>query len=230
MASKYLNESVNSLTEKELKAGIQSLAKVANQRLRQLEKSNKATSSPAYKYIERLAFDASKTKGTGAADKYSFIGETKWGEIKFNTATAKMNQSQLRQEFSFLQRFLNTKTSTVTGVKKNIEKGYEKFKEQYEKATGSTLGEGSIELWGDALFKHFAEIYGSDEAENLMQQIDSANLSISEVHEILRKSGFSLNRGYDDIPLSTIYDNFDSWVKSGVTDSDGQSIDTEDDL
>ena len=229
MASRYLNENVNTLTEKELKAGILSLAKVANQRLRQLEKSNKATSSPAYKYIERLAFDASKTKGTGA-DKYSFIGETKWGEIKFNSSTTKMNQSQLRQEFSFLQRFLNTKTSTVTGVKKNIEKGYEKFKEQYEKATGSKLGEGSIELWGDALFKHFSEIYGSDEAENFMQQIDSANLSISEVHEILRKSGFSLNTGYDEVPLSRIYDNFDSWVKSGVSDSDGQSIDTEDDL
>ena len=229
MASKYLIENVNTLTEKELKARIQSLAKTANQRLSQLEKSNKATSSLAYKYIERMAFDASKTQGTGA-DKYSFIGETKWGEMKFNTATTKMNQSQLRQEFSFLQRFLNTKTSTVTGVKKNIEKGYEKFKEQYEKATGSTLGEGSIELWGDALFKHFSEIYGSDEAENLMQQIDSANLSISEVREILRKSGFSLNTGYDEIPLSTIYDNFDSWVKSGVSDSDGQSIDTEDDL
>ena len=229
MASKYLNETVNRLTEKELKAGIQSLAKVANQRLRQLEKSNKATSSPAYKYVERLAFDATKTKGTGK-DKYSFIGETKWGEIKFNTATAKMNQSQLRQEFSFLQRFLNTKTSTVSGVKKNIEKGYEKFKEQYEKATGSTLGEGSIELWGDALFKHFSEIYGSDEAENLMQQIDSNDLSRSEVHEILRKSGFSLNTGYDEKPLSTIYDNFDSWLESGLSDSDRQSIDTEDDL
>ena len=229
MASNYLNENVNRLTEKELKAGIQSLAKTANQRLRQLEKSNKATSSPAYKYVERLAFDATKTKGTGA-DKYSFIGETKWGEIKFNTATKKMSQSQLRQEFSFLQRFLNTKTSTVTGVKKNIEKGYEKFKEQYEKATGSTLGEGSIELWGDALFKHFAIIYGSDEAENFMQQIDSANLSLSDVHEILRKSGFTVNTGFDQIPLSVIYDNFDSWVKSGVSDSDGQSIDTEDDL
>ena len=229
MASKYLNENVNSLTEKELKAGIQSLAKVANQRLRQLEKSNKATSSPAYKYIERLAFDASKTKGTGA-DKYSFIGETKWGEIKFNTATTKMSQSQLRQEFSFLQRFLNTKTSTVSGVKKNIEKGYEKFKEQYEKATGSSLGEGMIELWGDSLFKHFSEIYGSDEAENLMQQIDSSDLSNSEVHEILRKSGFSLNSGYDEVPLSTIYENFDSWAESGLSDSDGQSIETEDDL
>lgn len=229
MASKYINENVNTLSEKELKAGIQSLAKVANQRLRQLEKSNKASSSPAYKYIERLAFDESKTKGTGAA-KYSFIGETKWGEIKFNTATTKMNQSQLRQEFSFLQRFLNTKTSTVSGVKKNIEKGYEKFKEQYEKATGSTLGEGFIELWGDALFKHFSEIYGSDEAENLMQQIDSSDLSNSEVHEILRKSGFSLNSGYDELPLSTIYDNFDSWVESGLSDSDGQSIDTEDNL
>lgn len=226
MASKYLNENVNTLTDKELKAGIQSLAKVANQRLRQLEKSNKAASSPAYKYIERLAFDASKTKGTGA-DKYSFIGETKWGEIKFNTATTKMNQSQLRQEFSFLQRFLNTKTSTVTGVKKNIEKSYEKFKEQYEKTTGSSLGDGTIELWGAALFKHFSTIYGSDEAENLMQQIDSSDLTNSEVHEILRKSGFSLNTGYDEIPLSTIYENFDSWVKS---DSDGQSIDTEDDL
>ena len=227
MASRYLNENVNTLTEKELKAGIQSLAKVANQRLRQLEKSNKATSSPAYKYIERLAFDASKTKGTGA-DKYSFIGETKWGEIKFNTATTKMNQSQLRQEFSFLQRFLNAKTSTVTGVKKNIEKSYEKFKEQYEKQTGSQLNNDISYLWSDALFKHFSEIYGSDEAENLMQQIDSANLSISEVHEILRKSGFSLNTGYDEVPLSTIYDNFDSWVKSGVSDSDGQRIDTED--
>lgn len=229
MASKHLTEKVNTLTEKELKAGIQSLAKVANQRLRQLEKSNKAPSSPAYKYIERLAFDASKTKATGA-DKYSFIGETKWGEIKFNTATGKMSQSQLREEFSFLQRFLTAKTSTVTGVKKNIEKSYEKFREQYEEATGSTLGAGSIELWGDALFKHFSEIYGSDEAENFMQQIDSSNLSISEVHEILRTSGFSLNTGYDGIPLSTIYDNFDSWVESGVSDSDGQSIDTEDDL
>lgn len=229
MASKYLNENVNSLTEKELKTGIQSLAKVANQRLRQLEKSNKATSSPAYKYIERLAFDASKTKGTGAA-KYSFIGETKWGEIKFNTATTKMSQSKLRQEFSILQRFLNTKTSTVSGVKKNIEKGYKKFKEQYEKATGSTLGEGTIELWGDALFKHFSEIYGSDEAENLMQQIDSSDLSNSEFHGILRKSGFSLNSGYDEVHLSTIYENFDSWAESGLSDSDGQSIDTEDDL
>ena len=229
MASRYLNENVNTLTEKELKAGIQSLAKVANQRLRQLEKSNKATSSPAYKYIERLAFDASKTKGTGS-EKYSFIGETKWGEIKFNTATAKMNQSQLRQEFSFLQRFLNTKTSTVTGVKKNIEKSYEKFKEQYEKQTGRQLNNDISYLWSDALFKHFSEIYGSDEAENFMQQIDSAGLSISEVHEILRKSGFSLNTGYDEVPLSTIYDNFDSWVKSGASDSDGQSIDTEDDL
>lgn len=229
MASKYLNESVNTLTEKELKAGIQSLAKVANQRLRQLEKSNKATSSPAYKYIERLAFDASKTKGTGAA-KYSFIGETKRSEIKFNTATTKMNHSQLRQEFSFLQRFLNTKTSTVTGVKKNIDKSYEKFKEQYEKQTGSQLNNDISYLWSDALFKHFSEIYGSDEAENFMQQIDSAKLSISEVHEIIRKSGFSLNTEYDEVPLSRIYDNFDSWVKSGVSDSDGQSIDTEDDL
>lgn len=229
MASKYLNENVNTLTEKELKAGIQSLAKVANQRLRQLEKSNKATSSPAYKYIERLAFDATKTKGTGA-DRYSFIGETKWGEIKFNTATTKMNQSQLRQEFSFLQRFLNTKTSTVTGVKKNIEKSLDKFKEQYEKQTGSPISNDVVLLWSDSLFKHFSEIYGSDEAENVMQQIDSANLSISEVHEILRKSGFSLNTGYDEVPLSQIYDNFDSWVKSGVSDSDGQSIEMEDDL
>ena len=63
-----------------------------------------------------------------------------------------------------------------------------------------------------------------------MQQIDSNGLSRSEVHEILRKSGFRFNTGYDEIPLSTIYDNFDSWVKSGVSDSDGQSIDTEDDL
>ena len=47
---------------------------------------------------------------------------------------------------------------------------------------------------------------------------------------ILRKTGFSSNTGYDEIPLSTIYDNFDSWVKSGVSDSDGQSIETEDDL
>lgn len=229
MASKYLNENVNSLSEKELKAGIQSLAKVANQRLRQLEKSNKATSSPAYKYIERLAFDASKTEGTGA-DKYSFIGETKWGEIKFNTATRKMSQAQLRQEFSFLQRFLNTKTSTVSGVKKNIEESLEKFKEQYEKATGSKIGNDAAALWSDSLFKHFSEIYGSDEAENLMQQIDSSDLSNSEVHEILRKSGFSLNSDYDEIPLSTIYDNFDSWAESGLSDSDGQSIDTEDDL
>lgn len=229
MASRYLNENVNTLTEKELKAGIQSLAKVANQRLRQLEKSNKATSSPAYKYIERLAFDATKTKGTGA-DKYSFISETKWGEIKFNTTTAKKNQSQLRQEFSYLQRFLNAKTSTVTGVKKNIEKSYEKFREQYEKQTGSKLSNDISYLWSDALFKHFSAIYGSDEAENLMQQVDSAGLSNSEVHEILRKSGFSLNSGYDEVPLNAIYENFDSWAESGLSDSDGQSIDTEDDL
>lgn len=227
MASKYINEDVNQLTTKELKAGIQSLAKTANQRLRQLEKSGVAKSSPAYKYVERLFYDMERSK-TESVKRNTFLTTTKNGNIKFVTALSKKKQSELRTEFTKLQDFLTAKTSTVTGTKTNITDNMKKYKEKVKADYGVDLDENEIgSFFDDALFKQYQIIYGSDELNALMAAASARKLTSSEVKIILRASGFTMNTAFENAPPLSIYeDNMQKWKEKTFegAESDGESI------
>ena len=95
------------------------MVKRANQRFRQLEKSN-MTYSSAYKYmINQLK-----------ADRKYLTTDNK-GRIKFRTDTSKLKKESA-SSFNALVRnveeFLNANTSTVKGVKNQYIKGFETFR------------------------------------------------------------------------------------------------------
>lgn len=227
MASKYINEDVNQLTVKELKAGIQSLAKVANQRLRQLEKSGVAKSSPAYNYVERLFYDNERSKSESVR-RNTFLTTTAKGEMKFQTAVSKMKQSDLRKEFTKLQDFLSAKTSTVSGTKTNITDNMKKYKEKVKEDYGVDLDEEEIgSFFDDALFKHFQIIYGSDELNGLMASASAHKLSSEEVNLILKESGFTRDTSFENAPpLSNYVGSMQNWKERSFegAESDGESI------
>lgn len=227
MASKYINEDVNQLTVSDLKAGIQSLAKTANQRLRQLEKSGVSKSSPAYKYVERLFYDMERSK-TESVKRNAFLTTTARGEIKFKTATSKMKQSELRTEFTKLQDFLSAKTSTVTGTKTNITDNMKKYKEKVKADYGVDLDDAEIgSFFDDALFKNFQIIYGSDELNALMASASAHKLTSAEVKLILKESGFSMSTTFENTPPLSIYEDYmQKWKEKNFegAESDGESI------
>ena len=95
------------------------MAKRANQRLRELEKRGLTEASHAYRYVERLTFDAD-----------SATAHDKKGHVKWNTNTRGKTYQQLQHEKAELERFLNeAKTSTVKGTKAQFEKGYKTYAE-----------------------------------------------------------------------------------------------------
>ena len=135
--------------------------KRANRRLRDLERSGITSSSNAYRYIERLAYDD---------DDKNIISFTSTGKIKFRTDTKKMSEKELKQQLSYLDNFLSAKTSTVGGVKRKYKKAYETF----------SKNENNIKLSFDEFIDeydyqelvNYQKIYGSSAMQELVSNYD----------------------------------------------------------
>lgn len=137
-------------------ARLQTLTKRANQRLRQLEKEGLDKSSLAYKYAEKKAFDDSKLFTT-----------TKKGEIKFTTKVAKLTKEEKMRLEKELTKFLEAKTSTVTGIKKATEKSRKK----YEQLVGRELSpEEYNQLFTDSAMKNLWDSYGSQQVSKYIKE------------------------------------------------------------
>ena len=104
----------------ELRHEVESKAKRANQRLRQLEISGIDESSRAYQVTARKAYDG--------LPGYT---QTKAGNIAFDRAVKSKTIQELEQELVELDKFLDPgtiHTSTVRGYKKSLEKSFEGYK------------------------------------------------------------------------------------------------------
>ena len=107
----------------DIAADVATMAKRANQRLRELEKHGLTEASHAYRYVERLEFDAD-----------SATARDKKGRVKWNTNTRGKTYQQLQHEKAELERFLNeAKTSTVKGTKAQFEKAIRHTSKRPEK-------------------------------------------------------------------------------------------------
>ena len=111
-------------------ARINSMVKRANQRFRQLERSN-MTYSSAYKYMLNQLKSGRKYLTTDSK-----------GRIKFRTDTVKLKKesaSSFNALVKNVEEFLNANTSTVKGVKNQYIKGFTDYLEKkgvdiYEKS------------------------------------------------------------------------------------------------
>ena len=124
----------------ELRHEVETKAKRANQRLRQLEISGIDESSRAYQVTARKAYDG--------LPGYT---QTRAGNIAFDRRVKSKTIAELEKELIELNAFLNPgtmHTTTVRGYKKSIEKSFEGYKE----STGDK----------DITFQQYQQMFGEE--------------------------------------------------------------------
>ena len=201
------------MTQRELTDYIHKMGKVANTRLRELEKTKHRSiykSSSAYRYVEK---QARIEREQGQTFVY---GVAKDGSFKFNTSTRNVDIRSLQERATQISRFLSARSSTVTGTKAIYKQSFETYRE-------SSGYEGSFSEWSEtfsnAIIKNFREQYGTDNVNSLMQKARKYDLSTDEIANLLYDVGFRDDTDYykenpdKEIPLSKIYDAMESYRK-----------------
>ena len=141
---------------KDLESFRRSLAKVANNRLRELEKNN----------MDYYAYDV-------VADYLRSQG--KKGKIRFQETTKPMDQLATRREIQLLQNFLSMPSSTVAGQKRIEAKRIETFGNWKPKGAKGKNIKG-IDLSKQAQTKIFYEFLNSKAFENLRKFYSSEQI------------------------------------------------------
>ena len=201
------------MTQRDLTDYIHKMGKVANTRLRELEKTKHGAiykSSSAYRYVEK---QARNEREQGQTFVY---GVAKDGSFKFNTSTRNVDLRSLQERATQISRFLSARSSTVTGTKAIYKQSFETYRE-------SSGYEGNFSEWAEtfsnAIIKNFREQYGTDNVNSLMQKARKYDLSSDEIANLLYDVGFREDTDYykenpdEEIPLSKIYDSMESYRK-----------------
>ena len=147
----------------ELRYEVETKAKRANQRLRQLEISGINESSRAYQVTARKAYD-----------RLPGYTQTRAGNIAFDRALKNKTIQELEDELRELDAFLDPgtiHTSTVRGYKESIKKSYE----GYKRSTGDK----------DITFSEYQQMFGDEQNRNFgymnvraMQKVPGATKKI----------------------------------------------------
>lgn len=161
-------------------------SRVANQRLRALEKAG-MTSSPAYKQIKAFSRDGREFMSVGKL-------KSSKGKFKFNTKLKGRSREDLQMELIQLHKFLfEAKTSTTAGEKRRrklIKKSNEKIKEDKSANWAGKVKKMSDEefeqFWDYANLKRFYDLFGSDNTATLMD-IAAQNPNIKGDMKLLDK-------------------------------------------
>lgn len=214
MLVKYKTINFSTLGSAELRRAVASMAKTANQRLREIEKQGFTEASKAYGYFESLAFD--KDKATAVDSK----GRNKW-----LTDTRKLTQGELVHVASKLQGFLNAKTSTITGIKASYAKGYKTFKERNPNYTGSAQEFAQSVKMG--LMQKFKELYGSQEMVNLLVYTSNLGLTDVEIEKGLYNTGIYKATKSNKPEVITIYSELADIANNKVTKEEEDEINKE---
>lgn len=157
----------------ELKSQYDTLIKRANQRLRQLEKSGKENTS-AYSYIKQL-------QSSGR----SYITTDKHGNVKFRTDTSKLNAQQLSNELKQVERFLEAKTSTVTGINKIHNKAYKTFVNKYNLDKSNFSFNDYLTLYKTGIVKAYNEKYDSNATARIIQILTNDGYNVDDIEQYL---------------------------------------------
>ena len=201
------------MSQRELTDYIHKMGKVANTRLRELEKTKHGAiykSSSAYRYVEK---QARIEREQGQTFVYGVAND---GSFKFNTSTRNVDIRSLQERATQISRFLSARSSTVTGTKAIYKQSFETYRE-------SSGYEGTFSEWASifsaAILKNFMEQYGSDVVNKIMRKASDYEMNADEIANLLYDVGFREDTDYykenpdKEIPLSKIYDAMESYRK-----------------
>lgn len=215
--SKAQQEAIRA-ARKNLNAELSKMARIANNRLRNLEKAGFTTASSAYRYIYTKLYD-----------KDAAITTDKSGRMKFNTNFRGLSYNEMIHEKSLLERFLyEAKTSTVRGVKEKFQRGYESFIQKHTPEGAKPLTfEEYADLWQNTNIKHAAAQLGSSQVVKLIQEV-KAEADEAYQEAINRAINDALAEVQEDTSILDLRDNIiekinnasiDGWFDTNPEDS-----------
>ena len=124
---------------------LEKLAKRANQRLRQLEKSGVADTSQAYRALMMKAYDNVGAMKLNAE-----------GKPVFRRDYSKMSTAELAELSEGLESFFGLKTTTVRGTKSAAERSYRTFAERQKERGETPISKQEYKnLWTSTATKAF---------------------------------------------------------------------------
>lgn len=212
---KWKSVNLATLNNEQLKEAVDAMARTANQRLRQLEKSGVQKTSLAYVALEKQFKEKQRAKAEGGEDIYTYFTTTKKGQIKFRTdlVNRKTHESRtnqdLEKEAGRLRKFLSTKTSEVAKVRQYVKDA----KKTYEKVIDRELTESEFEdIWDEDLLQNYYSLYGSGEFNALMAVSVDRKLTSKQIASILSSAGLTEESTEKNKPtLQQIEQAFEDW-------------------
>lgn len=153
---------VKKMTVKQLKLYIANEGKRLNQQLVEIQKRG----------LERESFAYSKLVDTPRYAEY--LGLSKSGKVKVNLAIRGKSRGEMQRVAGLIQKFANTKTITVTGIKSYYKSVFTSLRTKYKE-----FGELSDEELADILktegFSHAKAVLGSDTIFKIIHQNADVN-------------------------------------------------------
>lgn len=148
---------VQKMGSKELKSYIQNEGKRLNQQLVELQKKGYTDQSFAY------------SKLTETPRYAEFLGLSKSGKVKVNLSTRGKTRSQLQRIANVIQRFVTTKTITISGIKDYYKNVFTTLRGKY-KGFGSLTDEQLADILKTDGFSHAKAVLGSDTVFKMIHQ------------------------------------------------------------
>lgn len=169
----------------------------ANRRLRDMERAGISSSSNAYRYVERLAYDREK-------DTTTTLSET--GKIKFRTDIKNMSEKELKKQLAILETFLTSKTSTIGGINRKYKKAYETFKNN---VTSNISFDDYISMYDYEALLEYQKMYGSQAMDELVikngidKAVEIANI-VTEKNKRKKEDAEKSNIEFEEVSLEEI--------------------------
>lgn len=151
-----------------------SMAKRANQRLRELEKQG-LTNSPAYTYIERMRFRQDPA-----------LGETKHGEVKFRTDISRLSADDKTNLKNMIKAFLNAETSTTKGARAVAKRARQGYAAGNKEIAEALTDNDYLSVWSTGIAKEWSRQYGSDFTKQVIDALGTDKNSADDIEDFLK--------------------------------------------
>ena len=160
----------------ELRREVETLAKRANQRLRQMEMSGIAASSKAYQVTAQKVYD----------QRAGYV-TTRSGNIAFDRSLKNKTERQLEAELRELDKFLGANTSQVRGYKSSLKKAYSSYiKSEWTGADGKTKENApSFSEWQNMFTAEATKVLGYKSVQGVLK---ATGKKYSEVAKEIEKA------------------------------------------
>ena len=181
-----MEKDYSKLTKNQLAELLKKDVKIANQRIKRLEKAG-YTDNNAYRYLTN--------------HNLSGVKHSKTGHITFSSATKNLKRNELLKRYNTVNKFLEAKTSTIKGIKSAYKKSYETLKSKPIKGLEKLTFNQYISIMESEALESFKSNFGSSQLVNLLNisRKDNINDIVNLINNSVGKTLIDIEAEIEDL-------------------------------